>query len=143
LKVCLVTGSSGLIGSEAVSFFHRQGFRVHGIDNNQREASFSTQGNTRWNQARLQESLERFTHRELDIRHRVGVRELVAQLKPFVIILMQPSHDLAAHIPFDDFDMNAGGTLNLLEATHRHCPESLFIHMSTNKVMATGRTRLR
>src|ERR1035438_1906731 len=133
---CLVTGSSGLIGSEVAAFFHKQGFAIHGVDNNQREAFFGPQGNTRWNQARLQAALPGFTHHELDIRNRAGVLDLVQSLKPAVLIhtAAQPSHDLAATIPFDDFDVNAVGTLNLLEAARRYCPESPFIHMSTNKV---------
>ena len=135
-KVCLVTGSSGLIGSEVVVFFHNQGFAVHGADNNQREAFFGPQGNTRWNQQRLTQTLPRFTHHELDIRNRPAVLELVKTLKPSVTVhtAAQPSHDLAARIPFDDFDVNAVGTLNLLESARQHCPESPFIHMSTNKV---------
>jgi CDP-paratose 2-epimerase len=134
--VCLVTGSSGLIGSEVAVFFHARGFAVHGVDNNQRETFFGPQGNTRWNQQRLCRELGRFTHHELDIRNRTGVAALVKELRPAVIIhtAAQPSHDLAATIPFDDFDVNAGGTLNLLEAARQFCPESPFIHMSTNKV---------
>jgi len=135
-KQILVTGSSGLIGSEVTTFFHERGFAVHGVDNNQREAFFGPQGNTRWNQQRLQAALPRFTHHELDIRDRAGVLELVGTLRPAAIIhtAAQPSHDLAATIPFDDFDVNAVGTLNLLEAARRACRESPFIHMSTNKV---------
>jgi CDP-paratose 2-epimerase len=136
MKTCLVTGSSGLIGSEVSAYFHERGFAVHGVDNNQREIFFGPQGNTRWNEQRLQRALAHFKHHELDIRDRAGVGQLVAALKPAVIIhaAAQPSHDLAAKIPFDDFDVNAVGTLNLLEAARRHCPESPFIHMSTNKV---------
>jgi CDP-paratose 2-epimerase len=135
-KLCLVTGSSGLIGSEVTVFFSRQGLAVHGVDNNQRETFFGPQGNTRWNQRRLSETLSGFNHHELDIRDRQGVLQLVEKLKPGVIVhtAAQPSHDLAARIPFDDFDVNAVGTLNLLEAARRFCPESPFIHMSTNKV---------
>lgn len=135
-KVCLVTGSSGLIGSEVTAFFHKNGFHVHGVDNNQRETFFGAQGNTRWNQQRLVRDLPRFSHHELDIRDRPGVLGLVEQLKPSVIVhtAAQPSHDLAARIPFDDFDVNAVGTLNLLESARRFCAESPFIHMSTNKV---------
>jgi CDP-paratose 2-epimerase len=135
-KNCLVTGSSGLIGSEVAAFFHGRGFTIHGVDNNQREAFFGPQGNTRWNQERLRRTLPGFVHHELDIRDRNAVLKLVETLKPAVIVhtAAQPSHDLAASIPFDDFDVNAGGTLNLLEAARRHCPESPFIHMSTNKV---------
>lgn len=136
MQPCLVTGSSGLIGSEGSAYFHERGFAVHGVDNNQRGIFFGPQGNTRWNEQRLQQALPNFKHHELDIRDRAGVLELIATLKPAVIIhaAAQPSHDLAARIPFDDFDVNAVGTLNLLEAARRHCPESPFIHMSTNKV---------
>jgi CDP-paratose 2-epimerase len=117
-------------------FFGQQGLAVHGVDNNQREAFFGPQGNTRWNQQRLLGTLKGFTHHELDIRDRAGVLQLVEKLKPAVIVhtAAQPSHDLAARIPFDDFDVNAVGTLNLLEAARRFCPEAPFIHMSTNKV---------
>jgi CDP-paratose 2-epimerase len=135
-KICLVTGSSGLIGSEVTKFFHDNGFTIHGVDNNQRETFFGPQGNTRWNQQRLIRDLPRFSHHELDIRDRAGVLRLVESLKPSVIIhtAAQPSHDLAARIPFDDFDVNAVGTLNLVESARQFCAESPFIHMSTNKV---------
>ncbi len=135
-KTVLITGSSGLIGSEVAQFFHGAGFAVAGVDNNQREVFFGRQGATRWNQQRLVDMLPQFTHHELDIRDREHVLELVSSLKPAAIIqtAAQPSHDLAAKIPFDDFEVNAVGTLNLLEAAHRFCPETPFIHMSTNKV---------
>jgi CDP-paratose 2-epimerase len=135
-KTILVTGSSGLIGSEVCSYFARElGFAVHGVDNNQRAVFFGESGDTRWNQKRL-EQMQDFAHHELDVRDRAGIIELVARLRPTVIVhcAAQPSHDRAAAIPFDDFDTNAGGTLNLLEAARRACPESPFIHMSTNKV---------
>ncbi len=132
----LVTGSSGLIGSEVASHFDASGWEVHGVDNNQRAVFFGPAGDTRWNQERLAASLRRFRHHELDIRDRAGVLALVAEVKPTAIVhtAAQPSHDRAAAIPFDDFDTNAGGTLNLLEAARRVCPESPFVHMSTNKV---------
>jgi CDP-paratose 2-epimerase len=136
-KTILVTGSSGLIGSEVCAYFARElGYQVHGLDNNQRAVFFGPQGDTRWNQRRLQESLPGFVHHELDIRDRAGVLALVRQLKPAAIVhtAAQPSHDRAAAIPFDDFDTNAGGTLNLLEAARQACPEAPFVHMSTNKV---------
>lgn len=136
MKRILVTGSSGLIGSEVAIFFSRQNFEVHGVDNNQRAVFFGTQGDTRWNQQRIQKSIPGFRHHEIDIRDRHGILSLVEEIRPACIIhaAAQPSHDRAAAIPFDDFDTNAVGTLNLLEAARRHCPESPFIHMSTNKV---------
>jgi len=132
----LISGSSGLIGSEVTTFFHQLGFAVHGVDNNQRAVFFGPQGDTRWSQQRLVETLPNFRHHELDIRDRQGVLDLVKELRPAGIIhtAAQPSHDRAAAIPFDDFDTNAVGTLNLLEAARRFCPEAPFIHMSTNKV---------
>jgi CDP-paratose 2-epimerase len=136
MKKALITGSSGLIGSEVCVDFHRRGFEIHGVDNNQRAVFFGPAGDTRWNQQRLQSSLRNFQHHELDVRDRDGVLALMAAVRPDVIIhaAAQPSHDKAATIPYDDFDINAGGTLNLLEAARRECPESPFIHMSTNKV---------
>lgn len=135
-KTILVTGSSGLIGSEVVAHFESSGWRVIGVDNNQRADFFGPGGDTRWNQKRLEESHPAFLHAELDIRDRAGVLKLVASVRPDLIVhtAAQPSHDLAANRPFDDFDVNAVGTLNLLEATRRHAPEAVFVHMSTNKV---------
>src|SRR2546426_4145094 len=111
----LVTGSSGLIGSEVVSHFCSQGWEVHGIDNNMRADFFGPAGDTRWVQARLSSSHSRFRHHELDVRDRAGIDRLVASLAPNMIVhaAAQPSHDLAASRPFDDFDTNAVGTLNL------------------------------
>jgi len=135
-KTLLVTGSSGLIGSEVCVYFSQLGYTIHGVDNNQRAVFFGPQGDTRWNQQRLQSDLNCFVHHELDIRDRTGVLALLKQVKPDVVVhtAAQPSHDRAAAIPFDDFDTNAVGTLNLLEATRQACPESPFVHMSTNKV---------
>jgi CDP-paratose 2-epimerase len=132
----LVTGSSGLIGSEVVDYFCRLGWQVHGVDNNMRADFFGPQGDTRWNQQRLAGLHPGFRHHELDIRDRAAVLACMEQLKPTAIVhaAAQPSHDLAASRPFDDFDVNAVGTLNLLEATRRHAPEAVFVYMSTNKV---------
>jgi CDP-paratose 2-epimerase len=132
----LVTGSSGLIGSEVVDYFSALGWEVHGVDNNMRADFFGPQGDTRWNQERLKAKHPGFHHHELDIRDRQAVLSCLASLKPDQIVhtAAQPSHDLAASRPFDDFDTNAVGTLNLLEATRLHVPDAVFIHMSTNKV---------
>jgi CDP-paratose 2-epimerase len=136
MNALLVTGSSGLIGSEVVAHFAAKGWQVYGLDNNQRADFFGPAGDTRWNQARLAETFPHFTHVELDVRNRGEVLKLIADLKPRLIVhtAAQPSHDLAASRPFDDFDVNAVGTLNLLEATRRHAGDAVFVHMSTNKV---------
>jgi CDP-paratose 2-epimerase len=132
----LITGSNGLIGSEAVAYFDELGADVLGVDNNMRAVFFGADGDTRWNQRRLLEKSRRFRHLELDVRDRNGILELMAR-EPVDLIVhcaAQPSHDLAAKMPFEDFDVNAGGTLNLLEAMRRHRPEAVFVMMSTNKV---------
>ena len=137
MKTLLVTGSSGLIGSEVCQYFaNAGGYTIHGVDNNQRAVFFGPQGDTRWNQHRLERELTGFVHHELDIRDRAGVRALLAELTPSAIVhtAAQPSHDRAAAIPFDDFDTNAVGTLNLLEAARQSCPDSPFVHTSANKL---------
>lgn len=136
MKKLLVTGSSGLIGSEVCAHFDQIGWEVHGLDNNQRAVFFGPNGDTRWNQSRLEQELKHFVHHELDIRDRQGVMELIPSIKPDAIVhtAAQPSHDRAAAIPFDDFDTNAVGTLNLLESTRQYNTEIPFVHLSTNKV---------
>lgn len=136
MKKVLITGSSGLIGSEAVAFFDRRGWEVHGVDNNMRRDFFGPDGNTTWNLERLRGVTKRFTHHALDIRDRGSIGALTGAVRPDLLIhaAAQPSHDLARDRPFDDFDVNAAGTLNLLEAVRTHCPESPFVFMSTNKV---------
>jgi CDP-paratose 2-epimerase len=132
----LVTGSSGLIGSEAVAFFDARGWEVLGVDNNMRRVFFGADGDTAWNLERLRRATKRFTHHDVDIRQRDAMLGLFAATPPDLVVhcAAQPSHDLARERPFDDFEVNAVGTLNLLEATRRHCPESPFVFMSTNKV---------
>ncbi|MBI5491318.1 MAG: NAD-dependent epimerase/dehydratase family protein [Deltaproteobacteria bacterium] len=132
----LVTGSGGLIGSEVVGYFCSAGWDVWGVDNNMRADFFGPKGDTRWNQKRLIEKHRNFRHVELDIRDRGKVLSTVKDLRPDAIVhtAAQPSHDLAASRPFDDFDVNAVGTLNLLEAARQSCKEAPFVHMSTNKV---------
>lgn len=136
MKKILITGSSGLIGSEVCVYFANKGWEVHGVDNNQRAVFFGENGDTRWNQQRLEKTLKSFYHHELDIRSREGVLELIKAVAPDAIVhtAAQPSHDRAAAIPFDDFDTNAVGTFNLLEATRRFSTSIPFVHMSTNKV---------
>jgi CDP-paratose 2-epimerase len=136
MQKLLVTGSSGLIGSEVCLHFASLGWEIHGVDNNQRAVFFGSQGDTRWNQQRLQTVIKGFVHHEVDIRDRQGVLNLIDSIRPDAIVhtAAQPSHDLAAKIPFDDFDTNAVGTLNLLEATRQFTPNAPFVHLSTNKV---------
>jgi CDP-paratose 2-epimerase len=136
MSTLLVTGSSGLIGSEVVDYFCRRGWEVHGIDNNMRADFFGPQGDTRWNQQRLVSTHARFHHHEVDIRDRKTIHSALESLRPALIVhtAAQPSHDLAASRPFDDFEVNAMGTLNLLEATRQNVPGAVFVHMSTNKV---------
>jgi CDP-paratose 2-epimerase len=144
-KTILVTSSSGLIGSEVCLYFGRElGYTVHGVDNNQRAVFFGPEGDTRWNQERLERELSEFNHCELDIRDRYLVVSLVKAIRPSVIVhcAAQPSHDRAAAIPFQDFDTNAVGTMNLLEAARLACPESPFLHMSTNKVYGDAPNRI-
>ncbi len=132
-----ITGSSGLIGSELVTFFDSRATRVIGIDNNMRADFFGPEGDTTWNLQRLRQSTRRFSHHHLDIRDREGLSTLFKHEGPFNLIVhcaAQPSHDLAARRPFDDFDVNATGTLNVLEITRQHCPEAVVVFMSTNKV---------
>lgn len=140
----LVTGSSGLIGSEAVEWSHARGAEVVGVDNNMRRDFFGAKGDTSWNRARLEGSLERFEHREIDIRDRRAIERLLREGRFDVVVhaAAQPSHDLAARRPFDDFETNANGTLNLLEALRTHAPEAVFVFLSTNKVYGDGPNHL-
>ena len=145
MKKLLVTGSSGLIGSEIVKHFDNLGYQVIGVDNNMRADFFGSQGDTRWNQSRLVEECRNFKHYELDIRNRQDVLRMMEEVRPDykAHTAAQPSHDLAASRPFDDFDVNALGTLNLLEATRQYCPETPFAHMSTNKVYGDAPNNLK
>jgi CDP-paratose 2-epimerase len=133
----LVTGSSGLIGSELVGFFDSRAQSIVGIDNNQRADFFGPEGDTKWSLQRLREATRHFRHHHLDIRDRAGLTHLFRAEGPFDLIIhcaAQPSHDLAARRPFDDFDVNAVGTMNLLETTRQHSHDAIFVFMSTNKV---------
>ncbi len=132
----LVTGSSGLVGSECVRHFAALGWEVHGLDNNGRADFFGRAGDTAPNLARLRADVPAFVHHKADVRDRHAVALLVRELRPDLVIhaAAQPSHDLAASRPFADFEVNAAGTLNLLEAARAHAPEAAFVYLSTNKV---------
>lgn len=132
----LVTGSCGLIGSEAVKYYDKRAEMIVGIDNNMRAEFFGADGDTTWQRARLEEECPRYRHRSLDIRDRRAITAIYEELKPDLVVhcAAQPSHDLAAHIPFVDFEVNGMGTLNLLEATRQYVPDAVFVFMSTNKV---------
>jgi len=136
MKTLLVTGAAGLIGSEVVAWFSRMDWEVVGIDNNMRADFFGPKGDTTWNTQRMEKELSNYRCVDVDIRDRAAILKLVAQIKPDAVVhtAAQPSHDLAASRPFDDFDVNAVGTLNLLEAVRRYSTTIPFVHMSTNKV---------
>lgn len=135
-KTIIVTGSSGLIGSEAAIYFDKQGWSVVGVDNNMRADFFGPKGDTTWNRQRVIEQTNNYEHESTDIRDRDRILNLFKQRKPDAIIhcAAQPSHDLARDRPFDDFEVNATGTLNLLEATRQYAKDSPFVLLSTNKV---------
>lgn len=136
MKKALVTGSSGLIGSECVIYFEARGWVVSGIDNNMRADFFGKDGDTTWNLERIKRAAKKFSHYGIDIRDRAAILNLFGEIRPDFVIhcAAQPSHDLAASRPFDDFDVNALGTMNVLEAARRFAPEAVFCFMSTNKV---------
>lgn len=132
----LVTGSGGLIGTEVSRRFCESGDAVVGVDSNARRDFFGPMADNSENIRQLTSSFRHYTHSTLDIRNRSGLLDLMAEVRPDAVVhsAAQPSHDLAATIPFDDFETNAVGTLNLLEATRRFAPEAAFIYLSTNKV---------
>ncbi len=132
----LVTGSAGLIGSEAVEYFDQQGHDIWGLDNNMRSVFFGDGGDVTWNLTRLKRVTRNYHHCWIDIRDRQSLMDLFRQQSFDVIIhcAAQPSHDKARDIPLLDFEVNALGTINLLEMTRSYSPEAVFIHLSTNKV---------
>jgi len=138
MSVAIVTGSSGLIGSETTKFLHSRGMHVVGIDNNMREYFFGADGSTKWNTKLLKTSLRNFTHMPTDIRDVDGVNRIFSERGNDISLIVhtasQPSHDWAAKEPFTDFTVNANGTLVLLEASRTYCPDAVFIFTSTNKV---------
>jgi CDP-paratose 2-epimerase len=139
VSVAIITGSAGLIGSEATTFFAEQGLDVVGIDNDMRRVFFGEDASTTWNRQRLEKNLgANYTHLEADIRDNASITKIFKEYGSNIALVIhtaaQPSHDWAARDPMMDFSVNANGTLNLLEATRQYCPEAPFIFTSTNKV---------
>ncbi len=138
MNICIITGSSGLIGSESVSFFAEKFDKVIGIDNNMRAKFFGEDASTEWNTKRLIDTIPNFEHHHADIRNIDELENIFSKynsdIKLVVHTAAQPSHDWAANEPITDFTVNANGTLNLLETTRLHCEKAVFIFTSTNKV---------
>jgi CDP-paratose 2-epimerase len=138
MTICIITGSSGLIGSESVTFFSKKFDKVVGIDNNMRARFFGDDASTEWNTKYLLETIPNFEHHSIDIRDMEEVQKIFSSyqndIKLVVHTAAQPSHDWAANEPITDFTVNANGTLNLLEATRLNCSNAVFIFTSTNKV---------
>lgn len=138
MKIALVTGSGGLIGSEAVAFFSTKFDKVVGVDNNYRQVLFGSNASVEWNLSRLKEEFSNYEHCHVDIRDLNALEGIFVKYANDIALIVhaaaQPSHDWAAREPFTDFGINANGTLNLLELTRKHCPKAVFIFTSTNKV---------
>jgi len=147
MSVAIITGSAGLIGSEASLYFGGLGMDVVGVDNDMRRVFFGEEASTAWNVQNLKDKLgDRYRQEELDIRDRAAIQALFERYGQNISLVIhtaaQPSHDWAAREPFTDFDVNAVGTLNVLEATRQFCPQSVFIFTSTNKVYGDTPNRL-
>jgi CDP-paratose 2-epimerase len=147
MPIALITGSAGLIGSQAALHFAGLGLDVVGVDNDMRRVFFGDDSSTAWMVGELESALgSSYRHHGLDIRDRVGIEALFVAIGSDIAVVIhtaaQPSHDWAAREPFTDFDVNAGGTINLLEATRRHAPDAVFIFTSTNKVYGDTPNRL-
>ncbi len=138
MSIAVITGSAGLIGSEAVRHFAQKGLRIIGIDNDMRGIFFGEEASTSWNRKRLEEEVPGYFHHELDIRDTQAINELFSRFASDIVLIIhtaaQPSHDWAASDPYSDFTVNANGTLNLLQASRLYCPDAVFIFTSTNKV---------
>lgn len=138
MKIALITGAAGLIGSEATKFFSEKGFSIVGIDNNMREYFFGKEASTQWKKQELENSISDYKHYNADIRDKNAIEDIFKEYSSDIKIIIhtaaQPSHDWAALEPFTDFGVNALGTLNMLEMTRQYCKEAPFIFTSTNKV---------
>jgi CDP-paratose 2-epimerase len=147
MTVALITGSAGLIGSEAAAFFANRGLEVVGVDNDMRRMFFGDDASTAWNRNQLEQRLgKRYTHYDIDIRDQAAIADLFKRYGSAISLVIhtaaQPSHDWAAREPHTDFTVNANGTLNLLEATRQYAPNAVFIFTSTNKVYGDTPNRL-
>jgi CDP-paratose 2-epimerase len=146
MAVAVITGSAGLIGAEAARFFANKGLDIVGIDNDMRRQFFGEEASTAWNRRRLESELKVYRHYDIDIRDQSAVADLFERYSASLAVVIhtaaQPSHDWAAKAPFVDFSVNAGGTLNLLEAARQYSPEACFIFTSTNKVYGDTPNRL-
>src|SRR6516225_11037503 len=146
MSVVLVTGSAGLVGAESVRFFSAEGFDVVGIDNDMRRVFFGHEASTIWSRQRLEMEVRNYRHMDGDIRDAELIDSVFSRYGKAIAAVVhtaaQPSHDWAARDPQADFTVNANGTLNLLEATRRHCPEASFVFTSTNKVYGDGPNEL-
>ena len=147
MSLAIITGSTGLVGSEAVNFFHDKGFEVIGIDNNLRKLFFGKNGSTSWIKSKLLKRNKNFKNYNIDIRNLNSITNIFKGYKKKVSVIIhcaaQPSHDYGKNFPFLDFNVNATGTLNLLELTKKYCPEAPFIFMSTNKVYGDNPNKLK
>ena len=147
MSIALITGSNGLVGSESVKFFAQKGFDIIGIDNNLREFFFGKDGSTHWIKNKIKKQIKNYFHYNTDIRNYKNLEKIFKRYKKKISIIIhcaaQPSHDYGKNFPILDFNVNATGTLNLLELTKIYCPDSPFIFMSTNKVYGDNPNKLR
>ena len=147
MSIVLITGSSGLVGSESVSFFSEKGFEVIGIDNNLRGFFFGNEGSTKKIKDELLKKNKKFKNYNTDIRNYGALEKIFTRYKKNISLIIhcaaQPSHDYAKNFPILDFNINATGSLNLLELTKRYCPKAPFIFMSTNKVYGDNPNKLK
>ena len=147
MSLAIITGSTGLVGSEAVNFFHDKGFEIIGIDNNLRKLFFGENGSTSWIKLKLLKRNKNFKNYNIDIRNFNSLTNIFKKYNKKISVIIhcaaQPSHDYGKNFPFLDFNVNATGTLNLLELTKKYCPEACFIFMSTNKVYGDNPNKLK
>ena len=146
MSVALITGSCGLVGSESALFFSKKGFDIVGIDNNSRRFFFGKEGDISWVREKLKKTIKGYTHYNTDIRSFASLKKIFLKYRKKIKVIIhcaaQPSHDWAKDKAFIDFDINAKGTLNLLELTKKFTPEIPFIFMSTNKVYGDNPNKL-